>query len=172
MRAAAFLAMSAAVAGAILAAPATSATPSCKPSTAKVAGGVHRVLCGASATVRVNGTRTVLRNGRCDLYPAYVTVQIGAMARGSAYFGLVVGKSPAATESDPAVTKDGTYAQGLIVISTPKLSDVLLNEDGAKFVLKRSRRAGVFSATDPASTRFKRPEVRIVGSFSCGGGRA
>lgn len=169
-RAAGFLATAGTVAAFFLAVPATAATPSCKPSTTKVAGGVHRVLCGATTSVRVNGTRTVLRNGRCDLYPAYVTVQIGAIARGSSYLGLVLGKSPAATETDPSVTKDGTYGQGLIVISTPKASDVLLNEEGAKFVLERSRRAGTFSATDPASKRFNRPEIQVVGSFSCGGG--
>jgi hypothetical protein len=139
-------------------------------STTKVPGGVHRVLCGASATVRVNGKRFVLKNGRCDLYPGYVTVQIGAIARGSSYFGLVLGKSPAATETDPRVAKDGTYTQGLIVISTRGVSDVLLNEAGAKFVLTRSRRAGSFSATDPASTRFTRPDVRVVGSFVCAAG--
>jgi hypothetical protein len=155
------------VVAAISVGSASASATACKAGTKKVRGGTARIVCGAKATVKANGRTYVVENGECDLYPKYVVVSIGIVAKGTSYFGLFVGKSPVAKAGDPVAAKDGTYDQGLILLATPHFLGFLHNETALKIVLKNGRRAGTFSATNPADARLKTRAVRMSGSFRC-----
>jgi hypothetical protein len=139
----------------------------CKAGVKKVPGGVKRTFCKARATVRVNGKTYALKNGECDLYPKYVVFSIGSVAKKGSFFALYIGKSPVAASTEPAVARDGTYKNGLIVLATPKVLAFLFDEVDLTVTLRRGRRAGIFVGTNPANQRLKRPLVRMSGSFAC-----
>jgi hypothetical protein len=140
------------------------APTSCEPGVSKVAGGVARTFCGtAKATVKVNGSLYVFTKGQCDVYPKYLVVNIGTVVVGSAkkkaYFGLLLGKHPAATAVDPVVAKDGTYTKGLITIRAPGVDVSVYNAPDLRISLVRNRRAGTFSGTGFGT--------KVTGSFTC-----
>jgi hypothetical protein len=92
---------------------ARSAGATCKPGVTTVKGLTERVFCGpAKATVTIKvGTKAAktykFRNGKCDRFPKYFDANIGTVVLGATskrkppYFGLLMGKSPAATSEDP-----------------------------------------------------------------------
>jgi hypothetical protein len=142
----------------------SAAPTSCKPGVSKVAGGVARTFCGtAKATVKVNGRSYAFTNGQCDIYPKYLVVNIGTVVVGSAkrkaYFGLLLGKHPAATAVDPVVSKDGTYRKGLITFRAPGIDVSVYNAPDLRISLVKNRRAGTFSGTGFGT--------KVTGSFTC-----
>jgi hypothetical protein len=139
----------------------------CKAGAKKVAGGTARTYCNAKATVHANGHTYAVKGGRCDLYPTYVSVRIGSVAKKGTFFGLFIGKSPVSPATEPVVARDGTYNQGLIVLANPKVLAFLLDEADLKVVLTKGRRQGRFSGTNPASAALKRAAVTLTGTFSC-----
>jgi hypothetical protein len=148
------------------------APTSCKPGVSKVAGGVARTFCGtAKATVKVNGRSYAFTNGQCDIYPKYLVVNIGTVVVGSAkrkaYFGLLMGKHPAATAADPVVAKDGRYKRGLITANAPGLRISTFNEPSLVIVLTGNRRAGVFSWSKSENKIYNEPALMVAGSFRC-----
>jgi hypothetical protein len=150
--------------------PASGSATACKPGTTKVPGGVKRTFCGtAKATVKVNGRSYAFAKGRCELYPGYVSVEIGRFSRGGSFFALLVGKSPDATAEDPPATRDGIYTKGTFGLAVPTFGSIFHDETDLKIALRKGRRAGAFSATDPANARFKRLALQVTGSFSCTG---
>lgn len=144
-------------------------TTSCVPGVKKVDGGLARTFCGsARATVVVNRTTRTFTGGQCELHPSYVVVNIGTAGAGKKpYFGLLMGKHPAATAADPVVAKDGVYTRGLVTAKGPGFSLSLYNDPTLKIVLTSGRRRGTFSAKRPASTIFGTPAQTISGRFSC-----
>ncbi len=141
------------------------AMPTCKPGVSKVAGGMARTFCGtATARVVVNNKEYHFSGGQCDIYPRYIVVNIGTVvlagAKKHAYFGLLLGKHPAATAVDPVVAKDGTYTKGLITVTAPGVRASVYNAADLEIRLTKNRRAGSFSGTG-----LGRKSVR--GSFSC-----
>lgn len=147
----------------------------CKPGVTTIKGFQARVFCGpASVKGTVNGKPFAISGGLCERHPQYFVVNIGTVVLGVGrstpklpYFGLLMGKSPAASASDPVVAKDGVYRKGLITITTPKLQADLHDETDLKITLTHGRRAGTFSGTKPGSTLFKQPAIKIKGSFTC-----
>jgi hypothetical protein len=125
------------------------------------------MLCAAKATVHANGRTYAVKSGQCDLYPTYVTVRIGSVAKGGSYFGLFMGRSPVAPSTEPIVASDGTYDKGLIVLATPNVLAFLSDETDLKVTLTKGRRSGTFSGTQPANPRLKRSAVTVSGTFSC-----
>jgi hypothetical protein len=149
--------------------PANSARGSataCKAGTKKVAGGTARTYCNAKATVHANGRTYAVKGGECDVYPKYLVVSIGSVAKRGSYFGLYVGKSPL-TPLEATVAGSGSYTKGLILLATPKVLAFLFDEADLKITLRKGRRSGTFSGTNPANPRLKRPTVRMSGNFTC-----
>jgi hypothetical protein len=107
------------------------------------------------------------RMGVCDLYPTYVAINIGSVAKRGSYFGLYTGKSPVASPTEPAVGGDGVYKNGLILLATPKVLAFLFDEADLEITLRKGRRAGAFSGTNPENARLKRPAVTMSGGFTC-----
>jgi len=138
-----------------------------------------RVFCGsAKATVHVKvGSKApktyTFKNGQCDRLPKYFDANIGTVVLGFSkkeppYFGLLMGKSPAATSRDPVVAKDGTYKGGLITIATGTgASYDLHGADQLTITLKKGRHAGSFVGKKPGSTLFNQPPLSVTGSFTC-----
>jgi hypothetical protein len=166
-------------AGLALASPARGTATACKPGVTTLNGVSVRVFCGpAKATVHVKvGSKApktyTFKNGQCDRYPKYFDANIGTVALGFAkkkplYFGLLMGKSPAATSKDPVVAKDGTYKGGLITIGTGTgASYTLHGTDQLTITLKKGRRAGSFVGKRPGSTLFNQSALSVTGSFTC-----
>jgi len=150
----------------------------CTPGLKKVNGKQVRVFCGpAKATVRVRvGAKAAktytFRNGQCDRYPRYFDVNIGYASFGAKtklpYFGLLMGKSPAATSRDPVVSKDGIYKGGLITINgADGKSYSLFGPEQLTITLRKSRHAGTLAGGKPGSTLFDQPALKITGTFTC-----
>jgi hypothetical protein len=139
----------------------------CKAGTKQVPGGTARILCTAKAIVRANGRTYAFKDGRCDLYPTYVAINIGSVAKRGSYFGLYMGKSPMASPTEPAVAGDGVYKNGLILLATPKVLAFLFDEADLEITLRNSRRAGAFSGANPENAGLKRPAVTMSGEFTC-----
>jgi hypothetical protein len=150
----------------------------CTPGVKTINGTQVRVFCGpAKATVRVQiGTKAAktysFKNGQCDRYPKYFDVNIGFASLGAKtklpYFGLLMGKSPAATTRDPVVARDGTYKGGLITIhGSDGKSYSLFGPEQLTITLKKNRRAGTFVGGTPGSKLYKQAASKISGSFSC-----
>jgi len=151
---------------------AAAAQETCRAGVFRVPGGIARTFCGtARATVAVNGKTYLFKNGKCDLEPKYVVVNIGTVVLGGAkkkaYFGLELGKSPAATAADPVVSKDGTYRRGLITMQVRTFHASLYNVADLKITLTHHRSRGTFSGTKPGSSIFGQKPVKISGSFRC-----
>jgi hypothetical protein len=144
--------------------PSPAAPVACTPGVSKVAGGFARTFCGnATARVLVKGKTHVFTGGQCDIYPRYLVVNIGTVVVGGtkkkAYFGLLLGKHPAATAVDPVVSKDGTYTKGLITIRASGIDVSVHNAPDLRISLVRKRRAGTFSGTGFGT--------KVTGSFRC-----
>jgi hypothetical protein len=181
MRAAALLTLAVGASALAATASAPGASTACTPSVRTIKGFQMRVFCGpAKATVKVQvgqkAAKTyVFKNGQCDRYPKYFVVNIGTVVLGTGsnrpklpYFGLLMGKSPAATSRDPVVAKDGTYKGGLITINTAGgASYGLSGPEQLTITLKNKRRAGTFVGKRPGSMLFDTPAIEITGSFTC-----
>jgi hypothetical protein len=154
---------------------APAAQRACEPGVTTIKGFQARVFCGpATAKGTINGKPFVFSGGVCDRHPQYLVVNIGTVVLGIGknkprlpYFGLLMGKSPAASASDPVVARDGTYTKGLITIGTSKSEVDLHDETDLKITLTHGRRSGTFSATKPGSTLFNVPTRKVSGSFRC-----
>ena len=168
------------VVGLALASRAHGTVTACKPGVTTVNGVSVRVFCGAAkATVHVkvgsNPAKTyAFKNGECDRQPKYFDANIGTVVLGVTkkkkppYFGLLIGKSPAATSEDPVVAKDGTYTGGLITIQTGTGAAYDLHGvEQLTITLKKNRHAGTFVGKRPGSTLFKQPALSVTGSFTC-----
>jgi hypothetical protein len=116
-----------------------------------------------------NGKTVTFKGGECDVYPRYVVVNIGTVSpTGSKpYFGLLVGKHPAATTADPVVAKDGVYRKGLVTAKAPGFSAGLYDNPDLEIVLSHGRRAGTFSGSKRGSKLFGTPAEKISGTFTC-----
>jgi hypothetical protein len=152
------------------AASAARAERACTPGVTKVAGGVARTFCGsAKAAVTRNGKTVTFKGGECEIYPRYLVVNIGTASPtgNKPYFGLLVGKHPAATAADPVVSGDGVYRKGLVTAKAPGFSAGLYNNPDLKIALAHGRRTGTFSGSKPGSKLFGTPAEKISGSFTC-----
>jgi hypothetical protein len=166
-------------AAAFAASPATAgpaASEACTSGVRTVNGVQARVFCGpARATAFVNGKRYAFANGECELRGKYVAVNIGTVMLGAgkgpalSYFGLLMGKHPAAPPAEPAVAKDGTYRGGLVTMTARGLAAgaSLYGAPNLKITLRNNRRAGSFSGTMPGSKLTNRPALKVRGSFTC-----
>jgi hypothetical protein len=92
------------------------------------------------------------------------TVVFGVVEQRQPYFGLDIGQYYGANKGSPAASKDGTYADGLVVVRSNGLHYDLNGyaDKDLKVTLKKNRTAGTFSG----STQFS-PHVKVSGSFSC-----
>jgi hypothetical protein len=145
----------------------------CTPGVKTIAGFQARVFCGtAKVAVTVNGRSVTIRGGACERYSTYFLVNIGTAVTGTgknrpklAYFGLLMGRSPAYAE--PAVTKPGTYRRGTITINGRGAQVDLHNEPDLRITIGRGMRSGTFSATKPGSPIYGTPTYTVKGSFTC-----
>jgi hypothetical protein len=176
---AAALAAAALAAATLDAAPAT-ASPAggaaCTPGVTTIKGVQARVFCGsAKAVVFANGKRYVFANGTCERHGRYFVVNIGTVVLGGGdkaplvpYFGLLMGKHPAASAAEPVVAGDGTYSRGLITMVGRGLEAATLH--GAhhlQITLRNDRHAGSFSGVRPGIRIIKMPPLRLRGTFTC-----
>ena len=146
---------------------------SCTPGVKTIRGFQARVFCGpAKARVTVNRKTFAIGNGVCERHATYFLVNIGTVVTGIgrnkpklAYFGLIMGRSPA--YSEPVVNKPGTYHRGLITVHGHGVEVDLHDEADLKIVLGAGLHSGHFSATKPGSTIYGTPGYEVSGTFSC-----
>lgn len=125
--------------------------------------------CGdASGEITVDGETTEFGDGACANTDDSLVVNLGTSVvdldptdddrAKHTYLGIVAGKHPAADDKAPAVDKDGTFTEGVLISAVLDGTNVAATEVELK--LEDDRNEGTISGTDLTGKEFS-------GSFSC-----
>ena len=126
--------------------------------------------CGdASGEITIDGKKTEFDEGQCQNTNTSIVLNLGANLMSAnpteadydkyTYMGVLAGKHPAATPDAPAVSKDGTFTEGVLVSAVANGKPIALTT--AELRLSDDRSKGEFTGESVNGEK-------ISGSFDCG----